>query len=369
MNIACDARALVGPLTGVGTWTRQIVAGLAGRGHDVLLAASKPILLSDELRHPRIAVLPPPAAPWPGTLWLQTSLPAAIARRHVDVLVGSLAIVPRHGSVPAVAMVHDLTPRTHPHRHTLANRFCFNAYLESSLDAASAVVAGSDATLAELAEAFPRTVDKIHRIGYGVEASFRPAVDDHGMTTRERFAGGHRYVLHLGTLEPRKGVARLIGAWERLRARVTAPPDLVLAGAPGWGLRSIEARIMSSPYADRIHRTGYVDREASRDLLRHAEAFVLASEAEGFGLPLAEAICCGTPAVASDIPVLRETGGDAALYAPLTETGLAAAIERALEPDTADRLRTRAAARAPQLRWDPVVDAWEELLSRVVHER
>jgi len=369
MNIACDARALVGPSTGVGTWTRQVAAGLAELGHDILLAASKPFRLPDELRHPRIEVLQPPGVPWPGTLWLQTSLPAAIARHGADVLIGSLAIVPRHARVPAVAMVHDLTPRTHPHRHTLANRFCFNAYLESSLDAARAVVVGSEATAAELVTAFPRTVDKLHRIGYGVEASYRPAVDDDGSATRQRFAEGRRYVLHLGTLEPRKGVERLIGAWELLHGRMGEPPDLVLAGAPGWGLRSIEARVASSPLADRIHRPGYVEREASRDLLRHAEVFVLASEAEGFGLPLAEAICCGTPAVASDIPVLRETGGEAALYAPLTESDLAGALERALDPDTASRLRRHAAARTPALRWEPVLRAWEELLSRVVHER
>jgi glycosyltransferase involved in cell wall biosynthesis len=369
MNIACDARALVGPTTGVGTWTRQLAVGLAERGHHVLLAASKRFRLPDALRHPRIEVLPPPAVPWPGTLWLQTSLPAAVARRGVDVLIGSLAIVPRHGSVPAVAMVHDLTPRTHPHRHTLANRFCFNAYLESSLDAARAVVAGSDATARELEATFPRVARTLHRIGYGVEASFCPSRDLGATATRQRFTDGRRYVLHLGTLEPRKGVERLIGAWERLHGRIAEPPDLVLAGAPGWGMRSIEARIASSPYADRIHRPGYVDRDAARDLLRHADAFVLASEAEGYGLPLAEAICCGAPAVASDIPVLRETGGDAALYAPLHEPELADAIERALDPETAAGLRTRAAARAPQLRWDPVIDAWEELLFQVVHER
>jgi glycosyltransferase involved in cell wall biosynthesis len=129
------------------------------------------------------------------------------------------------------------------------------------------------------------------------------------------------------------------------------------------------AAIEASPARPHIHLPGYVDREQALGLLRHAEVFVLASEAEGFGLPLAEAISCGTPSVASDIPALREAGGQAALFAsPGDPAALAAAIGRALDPVVAGELRRRAAARAAGLRWEPVVDAWDELLEGVVAE-
>jgi glycosyltransferase involved in cell wall biosynthesis len=369
MNIACDARSLVGRRTGVATWLTEVAAGRARRhGRNVSLAASKPFELPDALRSAGVRQLPPPGLPIPGTLWLHTLLPHQLARCGADVFIAALAVVPRRCPVPAVAMVHDITPRTHPHHHTLANRFCFNAYLEESLERAAAVVAGSAATEAELLEQLPFVRAKLACISYGVDGFFSPpAAGDDGSATRDRFASGRRYLLHLGTLEPRKGLVDLVRAYERLRGELEDPPELVIAGAPGWGTAPIMAAIEASPVRRHIHLPGYVTREQARELLRSAEVFVLASEAEGFGLPLAEAISCGTPAVASDIPALREAGGDAALFTPPADpTALAAAIGRALEPEVAGELRRRAAARAPGLRWEPVVDAWDALLERVV---
>ncbi len=368
MNIGCDGRALIGPLTGVGRWTVEVVSGLAGRwGHRIVLAASKPLALPDRLRHPAVEALPLPAAPWPGTLWLHTALPAALARAGVDVYLAPLAIVPRRCPVPAVAVVHDVTPRTHPHRHTLANRFCFNAYLEESLERAAVVVASSLGTAELLREIAPRARRRVVRIPLGVDGSFRPPPpDDDGGRVRRRFAAGRRYILHLGTLEPRKGLLDLVAAWERLAGRDDDPPDLVLAGGRGWGWRPIGARLAASPLRERIHLPGYVPDEDALALLQHAEVFVLASESEGWGLPLGEAIACGTPCVASDIPPLHEVAGDAALFAPAGEPdALAEAIAAALEPATARTLRERAAARAPALRWEPIVDRWHELLTEV----
>ncbi len=372
MNIACDARSLVGRRTGVATWLTEVAAGLARRhGRNVSLAASKPFELPDALQAAGVRQLPPPRLPIPGTLWLHTLLPHELAHCGADVFIASLAVVPRRCPVPAVAMVHDITPRTHPHHHTLANRFCFNAYLEESLERAAVVVAGSAATEAALLEQLPFVRTKLVRISYGVDGFFSPpAATDDGSATRDRFASGRRYLLHLGTLEPRKGISDLVRAFETLRSRLADPPELVIAGAPGWGTAPIMAAIEASPARRHIHLPGYVTREQARELLRSTEVFVLASEAEGFGLPLAEAISCGAPAVASDIPSLREAGGDAALFTPPgNPAALAAAIGRALEPEVAGKLRRRSAARAPGLRWEPVVDAWDVLLQRVVAER
>ena len=369
MNIACDARALVGPQTGVATWLTEVAAGLSSRhGNTVTLVASKPVMLSPRLADAGVRTPPAPSAPIPGTLWLHTVLPSRLERLAADIFLASLAIVPRRCPIPAVAMVHDITPRTHPHRHTLANRFCFNAYLEESLDRADAIVVGSSATEQQLAEHLPFVRHKLARIPYGVDAFYAPAEPgDDGASTRERFAGSRRYLLHLGTLEPRKGVRELVRAFEVLRATIEDPPDLVLAGGLGWGTGPILKAVESSPARQHIHLPGYVERSDARNLLRHAEVFVLASEAEGFGLPLAEAVSCGTPAVASDIPPLREAAGDAALFVPPGDPArLAATIARALEPGTAAALRRRAAARAPNLRWEPAVDAWHELLEWVV---
>ncbi len=365
MNIACDARSLVGHHTGVATWVTQIMGGLVrDHGHVVTLAASKPVVLPNELRLEGVTALPTTRPRLPGTLWLHTQLPRWLTATRPDVFVGSLAVIPRRCPVPSVAVVHDLTPRTHPEHHTLANRFCFNAYVEESLEKADAIVVGSAATEQVVLDHFPFTRSNLVRIGYGVDESFSPpAPDDDGHRVRQKLAGGRPYVLHLGTIEPRKGVADLVAAWEALHSLHPGPPDLVIAGGLGWDTAPIVARIQASQYRDRIHLPGYVDPDSARDLLRHAEVFVIASEVEGFGLPLAEAISCGTPCIASDIPSLRENGGDAALYAPPgNQDALAHTLHRALQPEVAADLRRRSVLRAPQLRWEPAVESWHTLL-------
>jgi glycosyltransferase involved in cell wall biosynthesis len=368
MNIACDGRALVGALTGVGTWTAQVMGGLAKEGAGTVhLAASRRLNLPPPLDHPAIRTVPRPRITIPGTLWLHTVLPTHLAKIRADVWIASLAIVPRRCPIPAVAMVHDLTPRTHPFRHTLANRFAFNAYIEESLERAAAVVVGTHATESEVLAAFPWVGSRLHRIGYGVDDFFSPAPQgDDGSATRIRFAAGRPYILHLGTLEPRKRITDLVAAWERLHELVHEVPDLVIAGGKGWGTRPILARIADSKFSDRIHVPGYVEPTEARDLFRHAAVFALASEAEGFGFPLAEAISCGSACVATDIPSLREAGGPAPLFVrPAKPVELADALARALEPQTAGDLRTRSVVRASDLRWGPIITAWHALLNEV----
>jgi len=369
MNIACDARALVGHHTGVGTWTTQVAAGLASDASTrILLGASKPIDLPKELHLPNVGVLPRPRLPLPGSLWLHLALPATLQKADADVFIGSLAMVPRRSRIPSIAMVHDLTPRTHPEQHTLVTRMTFNPFIKASLEAARAVVVGSEATRTEVLEHFPWVQERLHLIGYGVDQFFSPPTDPReGEETRRLFADGRPYILHLGTLEPRKGLLKLVEAWDRLHEITPDAPSLVLAGGEGWDIRPLVDLIDRSPNSERIHRPGYVTRDQARALMRHTEAFVLASEAEGFGLPLAEAIACGAPCIASDIPSLRESGADAALFTPAGDSNtLTQAIVQTLEPETAVAMRHASTARGSALAWGPIIDQWRELIQSVV---
>jgi glycosyltransferase involved in cell wall biosynthesis len=191
---------------------------------------------------------------------------------------------------------------------------------------------------------------------------FRPAgageAEAAAQRTRQRYAGGRPYILYLGTLEPRKNVETLVAACERLWGRRRARPDLVLAGGAGWKTAGLHRRITRSAYRDKIHVTGYAARDAARELYRAAEAFAYPSLAEGFGLPILEAMACGVPVVASTADALVEVGGDAALYAPpRSPDELARQLERALE-DAPLRARLSEAGprRAARFTWDEAAE-------------
>ena len=160
-------------------------------------------------------------------------------------------------------------------------------------------------------------------------------------------------MLHVGTLEPRKGVGDLVAAFDEL-TRSAPTSRLVLAGLPGWGAAGVEAAIARSRAPERIRRLGYVADEAVPALMRRAAVVAYPSLEEGFGLPALEALACGAPLVTSSGTAMSEFAGPAAwTAAPGDRRGLARALTAALGSDEAERARRRLAGteRASVFTW------------------
>lgn len=363
MRIAFDGRPLLGPRTGVGVWLEGLLRQLATSTSwelELHLPRQADPGLQGLVRPPRFSW---PPLPMPGTLWLITA--AARQVREADVYVATLGILPRRLLTPSVLVLHDLTPRTRPYRHRLANRFCFNAYVEESLAQADVVVCSSHATAHRLRQVFPGRARHVRVIPLAVDAFFSPGPEDTA-AVEARFAGGRPFIVQLGTLEPRKGVEILIAAHDLLLAEHPQAPDLVLAGGQGWGGGFVQRALARHRQPERVHLAGYVTREEARALLRTAQVVVLASEEEGFGLPLAEALCCGAACVASAEEALMEVASGAALHVPQRRPqAWAQALATALRQEVQADLRQKATERAPHLRWDKVLPQWVWLLSEL----
>ena len=364
MRIAVDARALLGQSAGIGTYTRGITLALAARGG-----------LEVGLFTPR-RIAEPPSSDGAltlhadrhrfGTVWLQTTLPGRVSAWRADALLAALTIGPARGDTPLVSVVHDLTAITHPEWHAARTLIGFLPLWEATVDRAARFLCVSETTAHDLASRYPETRGRIAVARNGVDREFRPLSDPAAAErTRRRFSGGRRFVLYLGTLEPRKNVETLVGACERLWSRRRARPDLVLAGGAGWKSATLHRRIARSAFRDKIHVAGYAPRSVAVELYRAAEAFVYPSLAEGFGLPVAEAMACGVPVVASDIESLREVAGDAAIFVPPGDAAaFAREIERALEDDAArDMLREAGPRRAALFTWEDAAERTARVLA------
>ncbi|HLN81400.1 MAG TPA: glycosyltransferase family 1 protein [Thermoanaerobaculia bacterium] len=358
MRVAVDARALLGQSTGIGTYTRGISLALAARdGIEVGLFTPRPI---DDPPSGNGAVSLHADRHRFGTVWVQTTLPGRAASWGADALLAALTIGPARGETPLVSVVHDLTTITHPEWHAARTLVGFLPLWESTVERAARFLCVSGATARELAGRYPEVRARIAVARNGVDAEFSPFSDAAAAErTRRRFAKGRRYVLYLGTLEPRKDVETLVTACERLWTRRRARPDLVLAGGAGWKSLPLYRRIARSAFRDKIHVAGYASRSVAVDLYRAAEAFVYPSLAEGFGLPVAEAMACGTPVVASDIESLREVAGDAAILVPPRDAArFAIEIERVLEDEPArESLRQAGPRRAALFTWEAAAEA------------
>ena len=269
-----------------------------------------------------------------------------------------------------MSVVHDLTAVTHPEWHGARTLVGFLPLWQKTVERAAGFLCVSEATARELCAALsgdpgPRLGRAERRRGGLPSAGRLGRRGAHAPAIR----GGRRFMLYLGTLEPRKNVETLVAACERLWARRRARPDLVLAGGAGWKSSALHRRIARSPFRDKIHLPGYASRALAADLYRAAEAFVYPSLAEGFGLPVAEAMACGTPVVAADIEALREVAGDAALYAPPRDVALLdRAIEQALEDEEArERLRAAGPPRAALFTWEAAAERTAAALSRAAN--
>ena len=162
-------------------------------------------------------------------------------------------------------------------------------------------------------------------------------------------------VAFVGTLEPRKGVAPLVAAFDEVAG---ADPDavLVLGGQTGWGMAETERALAAARHPDRIVRTGYLPDRAVPALLRQASVVAYPALEEGFGLPALEALACGAPLVTTEGTAMAELAGDAALLVPPGDAGaLAGALRTALDEGRATERRARGIAVAGERTWEASV--------------
>jgi len=288
------------------------------------------------------------------------------APRDADVVHATTLLIPPRVS-PLVVTIHDPIPWTHPETLTPRGVAWHRAMGELAVRRADLVAVHLEAMKTELLDALPDLdPDRVAVLGAGVGASLRqqPSADRIAVV-RRCYDLPERYVLSLATLEPRKGLDLLLAAL----AELPEPrPPLVLVGQPGWGGIDplTEARRVGLPESA-VRMLGKVPDADLAVVLRDATVLAAPSRAEGFGLPVAEAMCVGTAVVCSDAPALVEVAGDAAVIVARGDvTALSVALERMLADDDERTLwEARGLARSAAFDWDQVGHRAWELYRRV----
>jgi glycosyltransferase involved in cell wall biosynthesis len=247
--------------------------------------------------------------PWP-RLWTHTRFAFSLLRVRPDVTFVPAHTLPFWLPGPAVVTVHDLGyvyfPEAHP---TLARR-----YLEwstrHSVRRATRIIADSLATSSDLAAHYGVPESRIKLVYPGVDESLAPVTDPEALAAvRARYRLPERYLLFVGTLQPRKNIARIVQGYAHWRAAQSSPDvALVLAGQRGW---LFDPDWISGTQG--VILPGYVDDADVAALYSGALALVFPTLHEGFGFPVLEAMRCGTPVITSNTSSLPEVAGDAAL--------------------------------------------------------
>jgi glycosyltransferase involved in cell wall biosynthesis len=362
-----DATPLLGQPTGVGVFCQGALAALGARSDlDVRAFA-----VSWRRRSGLDSQLPP------GVTAHQQPMPArplhALWRRGpvpplewfigtVDVVHGTNFVVPPTRRAASVVSVHDLTPLHHPELCNEAT-LAYPELIRKAIGRGAWVHTDSSFVAAEVVGAFPVEPARVVAVCPGIP----PLPDVNPDFSRDAIArtlptGCDRYILAIGTAEPRKDLPGLVRAFDDLSSKL---PDLalVLAGPPGWGEDSLDAAVRAARVPERIVRTGWTEPDRLSALLRGAAVLAYPSRYEGFGFPPLQAMAAGVPVVATTAGSLPEVLGDGALLVGVGDhEGLVDALERALTDDAVrDRLIAAGHARAATFSWDRCGEGLEGL--------
>lgn len=364
LAVGVDLRGLVGTPTGIGFYTLSMLTHLAAATDMRLVGLShRRPEHADELAASGVEVERIPALS--GVVWQQTVVPRRLARGDLDLFWSPLLTLPLRLPVPGVTTVHDLTPLLHPETHRLKVRWSILPFLGRTLAEAAAVVTDSAATARDLERYFPECAARLEVVYPGVDPIFQPGEPEAIERTRRELDAPDGYLLYSGTLEPRKNLDLLLDAWE---AAATAEPDtlpLLLTGPAGWAGRAFFRRL-ERLRARGVRWLGRVSRQRLVEVVRAARWFVYPSIAEGFGLPVAEAMACAVPPIVGNASSLPEIVGDAGLMVDPYDTedlaGLLASLPGRL--DTERRLGELARQRAARFSWTDAAARLERVFRR-----
>jgi glycosyltransferase involved in cell wall biosynthesis len=374
MRIGLDGYPLSEPRTGVGHYTLELARALAlaypsdqfelvsPKPFDGSVTEGESISNLDFVRAKSSSIR---------GHWWSVGLPLHARRASFDVFHGTNFELPLWRGRRTVLTVHDLSALVYPelHQPRLARRARRRLPLAARL--AGAIITPTEAVKLEVCAQFHLKPEKVTAVHEAPRTSFRPLPPGETAETRKRLGVEDDFLLFVGTLEPRKNLLTLLKALDQVLRHTSLRPQLVVAGGKGWLMDETFSFINTAGINERLCLTGYLKDDDLRALYSSCKAFVYPSLYEGFGLPPLEAMACGAPVIASRIPTLQETLGDAAvLIEPVDVDGLAKSIIEIFENDERRQAMISAGPEhAAKFSWAKAAQQTYEVYERVLAAR
>jgi len=309
-------------------------------------------------------------------IWTPVLLPLRAQQARLDVLHLPAHRAPLVCAVPMVVTFLDLTPLRYPETFNVWSRYYSRVTFPVIVRRAERIIAISENTKRDLEVLLGVPSEKITVIYLGSRAGLHPVQDRDTVERTLRDYGLERpFILHVGTLEPRKNIPRLLQAFSHLCAATAVAHTLVFVGRPGWQYQGIFDTIKVLGLSDKVRMVGYIPVDALACLYSAADVLAYPSLYEGFGLPVLEAMACGCPVVTSNVSSLPEVAGDAAVMVDPTDVRqLAEAIYRVIsDHDLAARMRHRGVERAQLFTWERTaartVDVYHQAAKQAAADR
>jgi glycosyltransferase involved in cell wall biosynthesis len=322
MRIAFDGTTLTPGRTGVGYYTEHLLQHLArevaATGDEIVVLSNQPI----DTERP----LPPHVRVHEGHRfpvrigWMQLRAQRALDAVRPDIAHFTNGMMPIGSPVSTIVTIHDMSLRLYPQCHPVRRLLLNRPLMHAAIQQAASIVTVSDSARRDLLRFHGLPADRVSVVHEAASPAFRPITDRAWLDrVRSRYGLPLRFVLYVGTIEPRKNLLRLVDAFAQARRR-GVPHHLVCVGPYGWSSRDLTGRINHLGLQDAVHFTGYAPFEDLPAIYNLGEFFIFPSLYEGFGLPVVEAMASGLPVITSSTSSLGEIAADAALTIDPTST-------------------------------------------------
>lgn len=366
MRIVVNTRLLLsGKLEGIGWFAHETLSRIVAAHPEHHF-----IFLFDRPFHPKFiyapnvegAVLfPPTRHPLLYRLWFNWLLPRKLKALKADAFLSPDGYLALRSQVPTLAVLHDLNFEHYPEDLPKAYRDYYRSYFPRFAQHATRLATVSDYSRQDIVRTYGVPEARIDVVHNGVGEVYRPLSQEEKQKAAAEFTGGKPYLICIGSLNPRKNIARLLQAFDQLVEQHPSDLHLLIVGERMWWDGRMEEAWKTMRHQHRVIFTGRLEQKRLHHALGGAMALAFVSYFEGFGIPVAEAMRCGVPVVAANATSLPEVAGEAAHYCdPFNVDDIARALH-AVTSDTAlrQRLSTEGIRRSEQFTWQrAATDLW-----------
>ena len=302
--------------------------------------------------------------------WFEWSVPRILRKERADLFVSPDGYLPLRGTVPSVAVIHDINFLHRPGDLPLSSRWYYNHYFPEFARRAKRIGTVSEYSKADICRSYGVEPSKISVLYNGINEHYKPVSDREKQAARDRTTGGTPYFIYIGTLHPRKNIPGLLKAYDLFREETGSAYRLVIVGEKMFMTSEIDRTFSGMKHRAEVIFTGRMDPAELQQVLASAEALVFVPFFEGFGIPVIEAMKCGVPVIASDATSLPEVAGGAALLSGPEDFRAIANHMRQVTTDPGLRsgLVSSGLKRAENFSWDRTADKFWDLIENTVND-
>ena len=316
----------------------------------------KPVVLFPQARHPFLFI-------W----FFELSVPRCLRKIKADLFYSPDGYLSLRSKVPQVVEFHDLNFEHFPNDMPKIHLWHYKKFFPKFARKARRIVTVSEFSKQDIVDCYQVSPDKIDVAYNGVNDCFCPLPAEQQEQVRKRYSGGAPYFMFVGSLHPRKNLARLFTAFDLFKQQNPCDVKLVIVGEKRWWTEPIQKAFDAMSCKDEVIFTGRLSAEELHQVTASALASVYVSYFEGFGIPILEAFRCDTPVITSQVTSMPEVAGDAALLVdPFSEASIAQAMAEMLQPEVRETLVARGRRRAQDFSWDQASEKiWNSIMKSI----